>query len=151
MPDDAQPLFLTMTRRLKASPSDAFAAWTEPEKLKRWWGPTTHTCPVADLDVRPGGAWRTCMVGPDGTEYWVSGVYETVEPPTRLSFTWAWDQEDGSPGNKSLVDIQFVEIDGETEMRFHHSRFQDEEARDNHNMGWTSSFEDLDRFIQGEK
>ncbi len=151
MPDDAPLPFLTMTRRLKASPAAAFAAWTDAEKLKRWWGPTTHTCPYAELDVRPGGAWRTCMVGPDGTEHWVSGVYETVEAPSRLAFTWAWDQADGSQGNISLVELHFVEIDGETEMRFRHSRFQDAEARDNHNMGWTSSFEDLDRFFLGEK
>jgi uncharacterized protein YndB with AHSA1/START domain len=152
MPDDAPLPFLTMTRRLKAAPAAVFAAWTDPGKLKRWWGPTTFTCPFAELDVRPGGAWRTCMVSPEGEEHWVGGVYETVDPPSRLSFTWAWDQADGSRGHESLVEIEFADLGGgATELRFRHSRFQDGAARDSHNMGWTSSLDDLASFLEGDQ
>ncbi|MEM9685100.1 MAG: SRPBCC domain-containing protein, partial [Pseudomonadota bacterium] len=82
---------------------------------------------------------------------WVGGTYETVEPPHKLSFTWAWDQEDGQPGDMSLVEIEFVAQDGATEMRFQHSGFRTAEIRDNHNLGWTSSFEDLESYINGEE
>ncbi len=150
MPDDAPMPFLTMTRRFDVPPADVFAAWTEPDKLKRWWGPAGMTCPSAELDVRPGGAFRTCMKNSQGGEHWSSGVYTVVEPPHRLAFTWAWDQEDGSRGHESLIEIEFAAIDGGTEMRFRHSRFQDVAARDDHNGGWTSCFEELDRFIRGE-
>ena len=58
---------LVITRIFDAPQKAVFAAWTDPERLKHWWGPKDFTNPVCELDVRPGGAIRIHMRGPDGT------------------------------------------------------------------------------------
>ncbi|QQR74401.1 MAG: SRPBCC domain-containing protein [Holophagales bacterium] len=57
------------SREIRATPEAVFAAIQDPARLARWWGPegftnTFHTC-----EIRPGGAWRFTMHGPDGTDY----------------------------------------------------------------------------------
>src|SRR5882762_715575 len=64
-------------------------AWTDPKQVAEWWGPHRFTNPVCDLDVRPGGAIRIHMRGPDGTVYPMTGVYQEVVEPERLVFTSA--------------------------------------------------------------
>lgn len=130
---------LRMRRTFKAPRERVFRAWTDPEKLARWWGPETRTCPFAELDPRPGGRWRTCMRAEDGAENWVQGVYREVDPPARLVFTWAWE-DNGVPGHETLVTIEFHDRGDETEMVFTHEGFATEESRDLHDQGWTSSW-----------
>ena len=49
---------LTLKRRLKASPAKVFAAWTDPEKIKRWMGPGEIVTVRAESDPREGGRYR---------------------------------------------------------------------------------------------
>lgn len=84
---------IVMTRVLDAPRALVFAAWTEPRHMARWWGPHGFTSPVCELDVRPGGAWRIVMQGPDGTKVPVGGVYLEVDPPRRLVYTATVDEE----------------------------------------------------------
>ena len=44
-------------------------AWTNPQRLERWWGPWGFSNAFAEFDLRPGGYWRFVMRGPDGREY----------------------------------------------------------------------------------
>jgi uncharacterized protein YndB with AHSA1/START domain len=142
---------LELTRVLAVPPSDVFDAWTNPDKLRRWWGPEGMSAAYVELDPRPGGAWRTCMKSDaDGSEHWCQGVYREVVPPERLVFTWAWET-DGEPGDQTLVTIEFRDLGGKTEMRFRHEGFETEQARDDHNAGWTSSFVCLERASAGNK
>ena len=53
-----QPTELTLTRIIPAPREEVFAAWTDPELLKEWWGPGPVTCPEAHVDLREGGAYR---------------------------------------------------------------------------------------------
>jgi uncharacterized protein YndB with AHSA1/START domain len=61
-----------------------FDAWTDPERLARWWGPNEMTNPVCEMDLRVGGAWRIVMRTPDGTEYPMSGTILEIDAPERL-------------------------------------------------------------------
>lgn len=146
MPNDMPPFTLTLARHFRAPRAKVFLAWTDADMMKEWWGPKTHTCPHAETDARPGGKWRACMRSPDGEEFWVQGTYREVDPPNRLVFTWAW-VTDGVPGHETLVEIDFVEQDGGTEIRFVHSGFETAESRDAHNEGWTSTFEAMDELF----
>jgi len=56
---------LTVKRRLKASPAKVFAAWTDPEKIRRWMGPEQFETPQAESDARVGKL--IAMVQPPGT------------------------------------------------------------------------------------
>lgn len=60
---------LVLTRLIDAPREKLFRAWTEPELLKQWFTPAPYTTPVAELDVRPGGANLVVMRGPDGYEF----------------------------------------------------------------------------------
>ena len=57
---------LVLTRLIDAPREKLFRAWTEPEVLKQWFTPAPYTTPVAELDVRPGGANLIVMRDPEG-------------------------------------------------------------------------------------
>ena len=50
---------LSITRTFDAPRELVFKVWTQPEHLVRWWGPKGFTTPSCQMDVRPGGAYRT--------------------------------------------------------------------------------------------
>jgi uncharacterized protein YndB with AHSA1/START domain len=75
---------LGMTRIIAAAPDDVFAAWTQPERVKAWFGPRNMTCPEAEVDLRVGGLHRTTMRDADGKDYPNPMVIEAVEAPRRL-------------------------------------------------------------------
>jgi uncharacterized protein YndB with AHSA1/START domain len=78
---------LTFTRVLDAPRDVVFRAWTDPAHLARWWGPNGFTSPVCELDIRPGGAIRIDMLGPDGRYFLMGGEYREIVPPERLVFS----------------------------------------------------------------
>jgi uncharacterized protein YndB with AHSA1/START domain len=61
-------------------------AWTEPEQLVCWWGPSGWSTPLetVTMEVRPGGAFRLTSVSDEGAEMPVVGVYREVVEPERL-------------------------------------------------------------------
>ena len=81
---------LQLSRLIDAPREKLYRAWTEPELLKQWFAPLPYTTPVAELDVRPGGASLIVMRGPDGAEFPNRGQYLAVEPAQRLVFTDAY-------------------------------------------------------------
>ena len=80
---------ITITRVLDAPRELVWRAWTEPERLARWWGKRGWNAVPSSItmDVRPGGAFRVTTVhADDGTEMPTEGVYRDVLPPERLVF-----------------------------------------------------------------
>jgi uncharacterized protein YndB with AHSA1/START domain len=94
---------LVISRIIAAPPERVFRAWTQ--RLTEWWGPHGMTTPVCEMDLRPGGRFRTIMRAPDGTEYPTRGVFLEVTPPERIVFTDAFD-----PGWAPHPDIFFTAI-----------------------------------------
>ena len=80
---------LVLTRTIAAPPERVFQVWTT--QLPQWWGPHGMTTPFCEMDLRPGGVFRTVMRAPDGTEYPTKGVFLEVVPPERIVFTDAYD------------------------------------------------------------
>jgi uncharacterized protein YndB with AHSA1/START domain len=137
---------LVIERVFKTSPEKVFKAWTDPAILVRWWGPEGFETPNCDLDVRPGGAWRSTMVSPDGKPHTVSGVYREISPPQRLVMTWGWEN-DGKRGHETEVELTFEPVATGTRMRLVQRVFETVESRNGHEEGWTSSFNDLERLF----
>src|SRR3989442_3742388 len=75
---------LVIVRVFDAPRQRVWKAWTEPERLKRWWGPRTFTAPVAKIDLRVGGAFLYCMRQADGKDIWGTGVYREIVPLKRI-------------------------------------------------------------------
>jgi len=63
-----------------------YAAWTEPEHLKNWWGPQGFTNTFNEFDLRPGGKWSFIMHGPDKGNYANECEFLRVEKPDFLSW-----------------------------------------------------------------
>ena len=77
---------IRLTRTFRAPPERVFDAWTEPAKLARWFGPDGFTTRTHAFDLRPGGAWRHTMRGPDGKEYPNHVVFVEVEHARKLVY-----------------------------------------------------------------
>jgi uncharacterized protein YndB with AHSA1/START domain len=146
-PTEAAP-FLEIRRTFKAPRARVFDAWTKPELIRQWFGPKGMTCPEATLDLRPGGAYRICIVDNEGEEHVAIGTFSEVRPPERLGLIWHWEEGGpGVPGHQTQVTIDFFERGDATEMLFRHVGFETTESRDRHIGGWTTMFERLADFI----
>jgi uncharacterized protein YndB with AHSA1/START domain len=140
---------LKIARSYAAAPEKVWRAWTDPQAIKRWWGPgANHLVSLAQLDVRVGGRFRIVFGGPQGTDHEVQGVYRQVVPNRRLVFTWTWPNS--TPERESLVTIVFKAAGSGTELDFRHEQFFDEAARDGHNRGWSEAFVKLEQFLRSE-
>jgi uncharacterized protein YndB with AHSA1/START domain len=74
------------SRHLAAPPEAVWAAWVDPARLARWWGPKGFCSTFHEFDPRPAGRWRFTMHGPDGTDYPNESVFVEVAPAARLVF-----------------------------------------------------------------
>jgi uncharacterized protein YndB with AHSA1/START domain len=147
---DRQPpdRVLIIERVFDAPPSVVFNAFTDPKQSEQWWGPRGYTATHVEMDVRPGGAWRSCLRSADrGEELWQGGIYREVVEPERLVFTFAWDDENGRRGPETLVTMTFAEHDGKTKFTLHQALFESVDMRDSHQGGWTESFDRLEEFL----
>ncbi len=135
---------LTIKRRFNAPPEKVFAAWTDPEKVKRWMGPGEVKVQSAENDPRSGGRYRWLMKSPDGQEHDVGGVYREFIPNEKLVFTWAWKS---TPERDLLVTITFRSDGNGTIMTLTHEQFFDEEARDRHQNGWNGAMDKLEKYL----
>ena len=138
---------LTLTRSYPVAPEKVWRAWTDPEAIKRWFGPGPgEPVSAAELDVRVGGRFRIVFGGADGKAHECAGVYREVVPNRKLVFTWCWPNT--TPERVSVVTIVFKDLSGKTELVFTHEQFFDESARDGHRRGWTAALENLSTFLQ---
>ncbi|MDD4858927.1 MAG: SRPBCC domain-containing protein [Dehalococcoidales bacterium] len=87
---------LTITRSFDAPPAVVWKAWTEPEQIKRWWGPKNYTAPVAQIDFRVGGKYIYCMRSPEGKDYWSGGVIKEIVPMKRITLTDSFTDDKGN-------------------------------------------------------
>jgi uncharacterized protein YndB with AHSA1/START domain len=143
MSDDGHALRM---ERLVASPPEVlFALWVEPVQLVKWWAPDGCKASVEALDVRPGGGWRMTLTKPDGSRASTSGSYRVVEPPRRLSFTWAWESDNGARGHETEVTVTFDAVPGGTRLLLVQQRFESTDTCGRHTIGWSSALDRLEK------
>jgi uncharacterized protein YndB with AHSA1/START domain len=117
-------------RQIDASPETVFAFFTDPEKLTRW------LAIEATLDPRPGGVCRQTHVGRDGVRFLMRGEFVEVSPPSRLVFTWGFENESADVGpGASTVEVTFEPRDGGTWLTLVHRDLPASE-RAGHDGGW---------------
>ena len=146
MPSGPEELTLEMTRVVPATPSVVFQAFTVPDELAQWWGPAGFTIPGVELDPRPGGRYRIEMQPPEGEPFHLTGEFREVDPPTRLAYTFAW--EDPDPDDvETLVELTFRSRGDATELVFMQGAFKTEARRELHRDGWTDTLDKLERVL----
>lgn len=80
---------LELVREVDVAPELVWKAWTTPELLTQWFTPKPYETPYCEIDLRPGGIFRTVMRSPEGEESDGSGCYLEVIPNERLVWTSA--------------------------------------------------------------
>ncbi|MGO8919971.1 MAG: SRPBCC family protein [Stellaceae bacterium] len=150
--DLAGVAMLKLTRRFRAPRERVFRAFTEAERLKRWWGPKGSVLSKVEIDLRPGGAYRFEMAAgaqaQTGAVRRVSGTFRDIRPFERLAYTWIWEQGDWA-GIETLVTLEFRETEGETELVLTHEALPDAPAAEAHRGGWNSALDRLDDTLAG--
>jgi uncharacterized protein YndB with AHSA1/START domain len=138
--------------------SVVWLAWTDAEYFKKWWGPRGFTCPSSKMEAKVGGKYLNCMRGPDGKEYWSTGVVKELIPERKLVVTDSFSDEKGNirpaseygmPGDwpkELLITVYLEEADGATKMKLKHRGIPDE-MREDCVKGWNESFEKLEENI----
>lgn len=124
-----------------------YRAWTDPQHFSRWWGPRGWQAYDCQLDVRPGGRWRSSFRRPGGDDIHIGGQYLEVEPPARISFSWN-SYGTLSRDDESLVEIEFVPLGQQTELRITHTKLTTGEAEDM-DIGWASALDSLQSYLPG--
>jgi len=139
-----------ITRTFAAPRKLVFAAMTQPEHVRQWYGLHDQTMKVCEIDLRVGGKWRYVVQMPDGNEFAFSGEYLEIAPPERLVST-EWFE--AIPGSDYVATVTFSEQDGKTTLTSH-LRYQSPEHRDGHvnsgmEWGMQQTFARLDEHLVG--
>ncbi|MFS8111291.1 SRPBCC domain-containing protein [Rhizobium jaguaris] len=132
---------IVLTRDIAAPRILLFRLWTEPQHLMRWWGPQNMTAPSVSVDLREGGAWRHCILNPDGREYWSHGRYLEIVAPERLVFTFAWEGQDNKPGQQMKVTVEFHELGEKTRLVFRKAELPDDTELKLQTGGWEQALD----------
>ena len=133
---------LVLTRLIDAPRANLFRCWTEPSLLKQWFAPAPYTTPVAEVELRVGGANNIVMRSPDGQEIPCPGTYLEIVPDRKLVFTDAytgdWVPKNGKPFMTAI--ITFDDEGGKTRYtaRVRHWSVADREAHEKmgFHQGW---------------
>ncbi|MEO7716735.1 MAG: SRPBCC domain-containing protein [Capsulimonas sp.] len=129
MLDDAREVVIT--RVFDAPCALVYAAWTDPEQLKRWYAPNGCTIEIAKFNFRVGGELHTCIRNPKFGDCWCTGVFQEIVVPERLVYTLSFADEQGNfmePAEMGMkadwprettVTVTFVEQGGKTTVTLH--------------------------------
>lgn len=125
---------LRIEQLVPAPPARVFRAWTEPEELLRWWGPAGVDCVGAKVDLRVGGRYHIANRLPDGRILDIRGVFEVIEQPSMLVYTWNTAVDDAT---EERVEVRFRAQGSGTMVSILHERIPTDELRDSHEHGWS--------------
>ena len=103
-------------RRFIEAPVElVFAAWSEPERLAKWWGPDGFTLSTQAQEFAKGGFWIFIMHGPDGHDYKNKIQYLEIDRPRLISYRHLGDGEE-EPNVQFLSRITFAPVKGGTDL-----------------------------------
>jgi uncharacterized protein YndB with AHSA1/START domain len=112
-------------RTYDASVETVWQAWTDPEILKKWWGPDNVFTPECKIDLRVGGKVYIVMeagkaMGPyAGTRWPMDGTYTVVENNSKLAYNakaWTEGQEETTTIDQ-VTELSLAEENGKTKLK----------------------------------
>jgi uncharacterized protein YndB with AHSA1/START domain len=135
-------------------------AWTEPDRVMKWWGPQRFTSPICKIDFRVGGRFVFCMRSPDGKDFWTAGTYKEIVPLERIVAMEGFADEKGNIVHASKygftgdmpmefkLTVTFTGQGDRTVLTLRHSGFPAGPATEMAGMGWLQSFDKLEVLLQ---
>jgi uncharacterized protein YndB with AHSA1/START domain len=100
---------VVVSRELDVPPEMAWRAWSDPENVKQWWGPTGFSCPRAEIDFRVGGSSLLTMQAPaeyGGFSMHNRWIYTKIIEPSRIEFVSTFADETGAVVDPAAVGIE---------------------------------------------
>src|SRR5947207_5290713 len=134
---------IQLTRLIKATRGCVFAAWTKPGQIRQWFGPPSCHMIHAKVDLRVGGAYRFRVFNEEFGEMTVHGEYREIKEPSKLVYTWQWEDDPDWEHVESVVTVELSERDGQTEVQVTHEGFPSDESAHNHEHGWNGGLDKL--------
>jgi len=146
---------IIITRDFDAPVELVWKAWTEPERLMRWWGPKDFTSPTCQIDFRVGGKYLFCMRDPDGKDYWSTGVFREIVPMKKFVYTDSFADAKGNVVPPSaygmgedhpdelVITVAFEDLGGKTRMTTTTAGFPESEMKGMAVLGWNQSLDKL--------
>jgi len=145
---DEQSITLVVRRTIRASAERLFAAWTDPDQIRTWWGPGAITCPEAQIDLNVGGTYRIANEQPGQPLLWIVGEFERIDPPHRLVYSWRLAP---GTGPSERVTVRFQPRDKATEVIITHEKIASPADRDQHEQGWFGCLDGLVALVEAEQ
>ena len=123
-------------------------AWTRPEHVKQWFAPAPWTVSECEIDLRPGGAFRTVMRSPEGESYPSVGCYLEIVENRKLVFTDALGPGYRPAAEPFFTAIVTLEPSGAGTRYVARAIHRDVEARKKHeemgfHQGWSAALDQL--------
>ncbi len=109
---------IVLSRVFDAPRELVWEARTNPKHVAQWWGPTGFTTTIEEMDVRPGGAWKQTMRGPDGMEFPNESIFQEVVKPERIVFSHGGGKK-GGPGVHFTMTWTFEQVGAQTKLTIH--------------------------------
>lgn len=137
------------TRRVVDAPrAVVWDAFTKPELIRRWMGPSALTLTVCEIDLRPGGKWHMVHRSPDGKTFGFHGEFREIEKPIRIVRTFVFE---GWPDAEAVETLTLEEHGGKTTV-LSHGDYGTVAIRDGHlkngmEKGMTEGYERLDTLV----
>ena len=158
-----------ITRVFDAPAALVWKCFTEPERMKEWFGPKGSVVVSAIMDLRVGGTYHGAMRGPDGKVMCAKFIYREIVPPQRLVWEHSFSDEAGgltrhplsptgplwllttvtladAPGGKTALTLMWSPLDPSPQ-----EQITFDAAHDGMRSGWGGSFERLDAYLASQR
>jgi uncharacterized protein YndB with AHSA1/START domain len=99
-----------IVREFKAPRQKVWSAWTEGDKLDKWWGPRPWNAKTKTMDFKDGGYWLYAMVSPEGEKHWSICTYSDIDTPNGFKWGCKFCDEDGKPVDNFPASYWLVEM-----------------------------------------
>ncbi len=142
---------VTVRRLIKANRKRVFAAFSNAEALAQWFSPSVDVAiDVQVFEFVPKGQFRVRYTMPDGNQPVVGGVYEVIDEPNQIVFTWVWEAPDPHADIPTRVFVEFIDRGEETEVLLTHDKLP-KEACERHIAGWESTFDRIVLYLSARE
>ena len=153
-----------ISRTFNAPRELVWQAFTDPERMKAWWGPKGFTVIASKMDFRVGGTYLYGMRAPDGSAMWGKFTYREIEPPQRMVVVNSFSDEAGGitrhpmsatwprellstflfedEGGRTRLTVKWVPLNASVEEI---ATFDG--ARESMRQGWTGTLDSLDTYL----
>ncbi len=160
-----------MTRVFAAPRNLLWQCFTDPERMKRWWGPKGFTVIASKMDLRVGGTYHYGMKAPDGSTMWGLFAYREIVPQEKFVFVNCFSDETGgvtrhpmaptwplrmlstfsfedAPGGKTKFTVRWQTLDATLEEQ---ATFDSDQSRTSMTNGWGGTMDQLEAYLAKAK